>query len=93
MAWQVVILTQIKITILGAGGKNWPDFGYILKLVPVVFPIGLDMGFEREMTLVFLACGKRRLEIVFPKVGKMTGGTGWNVQESGVTFGHFKSNV
>lgn len=47
-------MTWTKITILCAGGKNWPDSGYILKLVPTVFTIGLDMGFGREITLVFL---------------------------------------
>lgn len=34
------------------------------------------------MTLVFLACRKGRLKIVFPEVGKMTGDTGWDVKES-----------
>lgn len=31
------------------------------------------------MTLVFLTCGKGRLETVFPEIGKVIGGRGWNM--------------
>lgn len=40
------------------------------------------MGFERKMALMFLTCEKGRLERVFPEIGKMIGGTGWDMQES-----------
>ena len=53
-ARQEIIMIWTKITILCAGDKNWPDSGYTLKLVPTVFTIGLDMGFGREITRVFL---------------------------------------
>lgn len=72
-------MTWTKITNLGAGGKNWPDSEYILKLMPTVFTIGLDMGFGRKMTLVFLAHGKGSLETEFPEIGKTTGRPGWDV--------------
>lgn len=56
---------MIKTIILGAGSKNWPDCGYILKLLPIVFTFGLDMGVGRKKTLV-----------VLDMVEKMAGGTG-----------------
>lgn len=57
--------------------------------MPTVFTSGLDKGFGRKMTLVFLTCGKGRLETdwrCLPEIGKMTGGTVWDVQESRVDF-------
>lgn len=48
----------------------------------VVYTIGLNMGFERKMTLVFVICGKGRLERVFSEIGKVIRGTGWDMQES-----------
>lgn len=48
----------------------------------IVYTTGLAMGFERKMVLVFLTCEKGRLERVFPEIGKMIGGTGWDMQES-----------
>ena len=48
----------------------------------IVYTTGLAMGFERKMALVFLICEKGRLERVFPEIGKMIGGTVWDMQES-----------